>query len=241
MLSLPCGGRGGEALIAVRFGPELDEGKPLADSFIAFVDSAQQTLDGAFYQFRHDRIVDAFIRAHKHGVSVRLVVDDDSWYGRDDEGNQVEDGMNPYTKRLVDAAVAVIDDKQRSGLMHNKFAIADGREVWTGSFNLTDTGAYKNSNNAVRVRSEELAAVYTREFDEMFVDGSFGIKSPSTREDQGILVGASSWRSSSPPRTIPMPGSPRSSPTPRRASGSCSSPSPPTSWPTSWPPSTGRS
>ena len=37
----------------------------------------------------------------------------------------------------------------RSGLMHDKFCVLDGKAVWTGSFNPTERGAFFNNNNAV--------------------------------------------------------------------------------------------
>jgi phosphatidylserine/phosphatidylglycerophosphate/cardiolipin synthase-like enzyme len=57
--------------------------------------------------------------------------------------------------------------------------VIDNQEVWTGSMNFTLSGAYHNYNNLVRLRSSRLAQDYTREFEEMFVDGRFGAGSPA--------------------------------------------------------------
>ncbi|MGA9347330.1 MAG: phospholipase D-like domain-containing protein [Anaerolineae bacterium] len=59
-------------------------------------------------------------------------------------------------------------------IMHNKFAIVDGRAVWTGSCNLSDagTGGY-NANAAVIVHSDAVASWYSEEFERMFVSELF--------------------------------------------------------------------
>ena len=58
--------------------------------------------------------------------------------------------------------------------MHNKFVIIDRSEVWTGSIELTNNGAYTDNNNMMRITSGEVANDYETEFDEMFVDDKFG-------------------------------------------------------------------
>jgi phosphatidylserine/phosphatidylglycerophosphate/cardiolipin synthase-like enzyme len=65
--------------------------------------------------------------------------------------------------------------------MHDKFAIIDRSEVWTGSMNFTTGGGYLDNNNLVRIHSSTLAEAYTREFEQMFVDDQFeNEKLPST-------------------------------------------------------------
>jgi len=72
----------------------------------------------------------------------------------------------------------VLGDR-REGLMHDKFVIIDRWEVWTGSTNLTTSGAYLNDNNLVCIRSSRLAENYTAEFEEMFANDAFGPGSPA--------------------------------------------------------------
>ena len=129
------------------------------DELVALVDSAQSAIDGAFFEIGSKRVADAFIRAHKRGVKVRLVTDDSNL-------------DKPACKKVKAAGIPVVDDGKK-GLMHDKFAIVDGRIVWTGSYNITDNCAYRNNNNAIRIDSEELAAVYEAEFREMFEDHIF--------------------------------------------------------------------
>ncbi|MBW2965007.1 hypothetical protein KY363_06125 [Candidatus Woesearchaeota archaeon] len=67
----------------------------------------------------------------------------------------------------------------RSGLMHDKFCVLDGKAVWTGSFNPTYNGNFKNNNNVIFYQSQLLAAAYEAEFSEMW-NGTYGKGARST-------------------------------------------------------------
>jgi phosphatidylserine/phosphatidylglycerophosphate/cardiolipin synthase-like enzyme len=108
---------------------------------------------------------DALLDAHRRGVAVRVVTETDNL-----AAEEVQD--------LVAAGIQVVDDRQQ-GLMHNKFAVIDRREVWSGSMNFTVNGAYRSDNNLNRILSTELAQDYLVEFEEMFLDYQFGADSPA--------------------------------------------------------------
>lgn len=59
-------------------------------------------------------------------------------------------------------------------IMHNKFFVVDGRSVWTGSTNISDTGTGGyNANVACIINDEVVAGFYTREFNQMFEGEKF--------------------------------------------------------------------
>ena len=60
------------------------------------------------------------------------------------------------------------------GLMHDKFIVIDRLDVWTGSMNSTNEGAYSDNNNLLHIRSTQVAQDYENKFNEMFVDQKFG-------------------------------------------------------------------
>jgi len=74
---------------------------------------------------------------------------------------------------LIKAGIPIVGDN-RDGLMHDKFMVIDRSEVWMGSMNFTDSGAYDDNNNLFRIHSTKMAENYTREFEEMFNDNRFG-------------------------------------------------------------------
>ena len=71
--------------------------------------------------------------------------------------------------RLEESGIPVLDDGDNEGYMHHKFFVVDGRYVWTGSYNPTYRGAFKNNNNVVWIDSPALATNFTQEFRELFV------------------------------------------------------------------------
>jgi len=141
----------------LRGGPDAALAEAIREANLG-VDIAMDTLD--LWSIR-----DALIDANQRGVRVRIVVESDNL----DE---------PEIQDLIQAGIEVLGDR-REGMMHNKFAILDRQEVWTGSMNFTLNGAYRSDNNLIRVRSEQLAENYLVEFEEMFVDDAFGPGSPA--------------------------------------------------------------
>lgn len=134
---------------------------PLASA----IGNVERTLDIAAFELNNEVLINAIVDAHERGVRVRVVTDDEHGV-EDDEG--ITD--------LLDAGIAVVDDS-RTALMHNKFMILDQQVVWTGSWNYTSNGTYRNNNNAVVMRSQRAVRAYQIEFDEMFVNGEFGPRS----------------------------------------------------------------
>jgi phosphatidylserine/phosphatidylglycerophosphate/cardiolipin synthase-like enzyme len=177
--------------VRVFFGPTEGKATPLRSHFLEFLSSATESLDAAFFEIRDEAVVEGFIQAHERGVEVRLIVDSNYFYARDPDSLEIDHSKrNPFIKTLLNAGIKVIDDNRRSGLMHNKFCIADQKRVWTGSYNLTDRGTSKNENNAASFDSLKLARIYAREFREMFEEKRFGITSPSTIDKQKMRLGS---------------------------------------------------
>jgi phosphatidylserine/phosphatidylglycerophosphate/cardiolipin synthase-like enzyme len=89
------------------------------------------------------------------------------------------DGLDSEeVQELQEAGVQIVDDR-REGLMHNKFAIIDRSQVWSGSMNFTVSGAYRSDNNLIHIQSAQLAENYLVEFEEMFLEYQFGPDSPA--------------------------------------------------------------
>ncbi len=137
----------------------------LDERLAAAIDKAQKSVDVAAYEFDLTSVAEALIAAHQRGVQVRLVTDTDN--------------VDEQTIRDVKKAGIPVVDDDRGGIMHDKFVVIDGSIVWTGSWNLTENGTYRNNNNAVALQSVRLAENYTAEFKEMFEDKSFGPSSPA--------------------------------------------------------------
>jgi phosphatidylserine/phosphatidylglycerophosphate/cardiolipin synthase-like enzyme len=137
------------------------------ERFVQFVDASTRSLDVAAYEFDLENVAQAMVRAKGRGVAVRMVTDSDTINAVRDEATQ------KALKVVRDAGIVIVPD-ERSAIMHHKFAVRDGEEIWTGSWNLTVGDTYRLNNNAFRMRSPELARAFTEEFDTMFVQKRFG-------------------------------------------------------------------
>ena len=142
-------------------------------ALVKAIGRTRNQLDVAAFELNSEPIYRAILRAHERGVKTRVVADDD---------HGLHDDANDALRRLRDAGVAVVDDG-RSGLMHNKFVILDGRSVWTGSWNFTVNGTYRNNNNIFVMDSAAAVIAYQAEFDEMFERSEFGPRST----DDGVI------------------------------------------------------
>ncbi len=148
----------------------------LDEYLIELINSAEQTIDAAMFEFNLQQVADALVAAHQRGVQVRIVYDDEHTEG------------DPQIDQLIAAGIPTRPD-ERSAFMHNKFYVFDRSIVWTGSTNITVNDVYRNNNNVIVLVSPELAENYTVEFEEMFLDGQFGATSPANTPNPGVAVG----------------------------------------------------
>jgi phosphatidylserine/phosphatidylglycerophosphate/cardiolipin synthase-like enzyme len=152
----------------------------IPEKLIDYINNAQRTIHIASFEFNLTPVAEALIAAHKRGVEVQWVTDDEHGIEADEEEDHGQFAM------LEKAGIEVTDD-DRGALMHNKFWIFDDQTVWTGSTNITANGNFRNNNNVLVIDSPELAAIYEREFDEMWA-GEFGPTSSSTVADQTVTI-----------------------------------------------------
>ena len=143
---------------------------PLAEA----IDAAKLSVDVAVYSLSLNSVRDALLNAHDRGVRVRMVMESDNL-----------DRSDP--QKLIEAGIPILGDR-REGLMHNKFVVIDNSEVWTGSTNFTDSGAYADNNNMIRIRSVKLAENFTKEFEEMFIDDKFGDNTVSETPNPRVTI-----------------------------------------------------
>ena len=126
---------------------------------VAFIESAERTLDICVYDFDVPAFADAVLDAHARGVKVRMILAK--------ENAEKAYAVTEQLKAMTSAGILTLADN-RSGLMHNKFMVADNLRVWTGSYNLTRNCSRFNDNNAIVLESPELAANYEQEWLEIF-------------------------------------------------------------------------
>jgi phosphatidylserine/phosphatidylglycerophosphate/cardiolipin synthase-like enzyme len=132
------------------------------DAFLsAAIVAAKESIDVASRNLNLDSVTGALVVANRRGIPVRVIAESDSMLGR--SNFQV----------LRDAGITVVEDQQ-PGLMNNRFVVIDNKEVWTGSLSFDLAGVFREYNTLVRINSPEVAADYTKEFNEMFEKNQFG-------------------------------------------------------------------
>jgi phosphatidylserine/phosphatidylglycerophosphate/cardiolipin synthase-like enzyme len=100
-----------------------------------------------------DELTDAVLDAHRRGVKVRVITDNDK---ANDLGSDVD--------RLARAGVPVRMDRTEHH-MHHKFAVFDGHTVATGSYNWTRSAATHNRENVAVTNDPKLVRAYAEGFD----------------------------------------------------------------------------
>ena len=127
---------------------------------VAAINASRLSVDVAAYSLTLNSVRNALLNAHDRGVTIRMVMESTNMDSSDVE-------------ILLEAGISIIGDEQ-DGLMHDKFMVIDKSEVWLGTMNFTDSGAYDDNNTMMRILSTRMAENYTKEFEEMFLDNSFG-------------------------------------------------------------------
>lgn len=124
------------------------------------IDNANKSIKTCFYAVNSEEVAYSLIKAHLRGVKVQIVMDESRLF----EG----DSFYPQLKNFGIAK----KDTITKGLMHNKFCVIDEKLVWTGSYNPGPYAVYAN-NDAVAIESEELAELYTKEFEKLWTGFSY--------------------------------------------------------------------
>ncbi|NRA96258.1 MAG: hypothetical protein HRU14_08630 [Planctomycetes bacterium] len=135
------------------------------------IDAARKSVAASFIRLDLPVVLDALIAAHRRGVAVRVMTDDD---------------MRAYRfaiplARLEAAGVAVRTDRGSpwAANLHHKFCIVDGTWVWNGDWNATIADAVRARGSAFRVRSPGLAKRFEAYFGRLWEGRPAGIGSPS--------------------------------------------------------------
>lgn len=118
--------------------------------------SAKSAADVCVFTITDDRIRDAMLDAHRRGIKIRVISDDEK---SEDRGSDIE--------AFIAAGIEVITDRTEAH-MHHKFAIFDGKLLLTGSYNWTRSAAMANQENIALTEDTKLIREFQREFDNLW-------------------------------------------------------------------------
>lgn len=120
------------------------------------IDAATTRLNICVFTISDDSITKSLLTAHKRGVQIKLITDNDKSL---DVGSDIE--------QLARAGIAVKMDTTPNH-MHNKFMVADQSSLITGSYNWTLSAARYNHENILITREAGVIKSFTKEFEQLW-------------------------------------------------------------------------
>ena len=141
-------------------GPYFSDSDRVGDRIIAAINHTKNSLDLAIFDLTHPALTAALEDAQRRGVRIRIVADQRQAAGTHSE--------IPF---LTQRGIAVRLSRGYKGdrsLMHNKFAVFDGRLAVTGSFNWTTSADSYNFENAVFISDPAAVARFAEAFERLW-------------------------------------------------------------------------
>jgi phosphatidylserine/phosphatidylglycerophosphate/cardiolipin synthase-like enzyme len=131
-------------VLGVYFAPSAN----VAASIVKVIDASEHEVLVQAYGFTHNAIAQALVRAHRRGVTVRVLLDKKS------------QSANRYVIDLFAEADIEVREDGNHAIAHNKVMVIDQSIVITGSFNFTNSAVTRNAENFLVLRSADLADQY---------------------------------------------------------------------------------
>jgi len=152
-LLLPFSGETGDPLVEAHFSP----GEGCLRRIRGLLEAARRSVEICVFTITDDRIAEAILAAHRRGVSVRVITDDEKAQDLGSDAISLARGGIPVR----------VDDSPYH--MHHKFAIFDGDTLLTGSYNWTRGAAQNNEENLIIANDRRLLTSFKGEFERLWV------------------------------------------------------------------------
>jgi phosphatidylserine/phosphatidylglycerophosphate/cardiolipin synthase-like enzyme len=141
----------------------LLKNREYGEALIQGIRNSRTSIIGSFYLFKITgargnqprRIAEELISAGKRGVAVTVILEKDS-----DKKDRLNDENRHTADFLAREGVKVRFDSP-AVVTHAKVAVIDGRYVYLGSHNLTQSALRRNNELSVRIDSPEMAEEIT--------------------------------------------------------------------------------
>ena len=142
------------------------------DPIFALIASANSSLDVAAAAIDRQEVVEALLQEARSGTQIRIITEkayyDDltykPFYDQLEDINQSNGNIDVRTD---------LDGAPR--IMHSRFLIIDQARVVTGSYNWESDRSTNTYGDVITLNSTEIAAAFTNQFNQMFVEGNFGV------------------------------------------------------------------
>jgi phosphatidylserine/phosphatidylglycerophosphate/cardiolipin synthase-like enzyme len=118
------------------------------------IDAAQTFIDIAIYSFTLDNVADALIEARSRGVQVRILAD----------SSQAGVAGSEIARLETEGFLLHRVNGGGGGILHDKYAIFDGRVLMTGSYNWSANAEQNNDENAIFIRDRAVISSFQQNF-----------------------------------------------------------------------------
>jgi cardiolipin hydrolase len=145
--------------------PEKDRacfspGERCLQQIIQRFNECRRTADLCVFTITDDRISRSILDAHRRGVKIRIISDNEKWH---DLGSDIQQFREAGISVKMDD-IHGHQDPHLNGHMHHKFAIFDSTRLINGSYNWTRGAANVNYENLVDTGDPDLIATFCEEF-----------------------------------------------------------------------------
>jgi mitochondrial cardiolipin hydrolase len=120
------------------------------------INTASQNLRICVFTISDDVITNSIATAHKKGVTVQIITDNDKLH---DEGSDIN---------YLSALGIPIKTDTTPNHMHHKFMVVDDRALLTGSYNWTRSAALYNHENVLFTTEGRVIRSYLKEFSQLW-------------------------------------------------------------------------
>lgn len=131
-------------------------GEACRTTIINQLNSATTSIKICVFTISDDTITNSIITAHKKGVDVQIVTDNDKMT---DLGSDI--------KRIAREGISIKTDSTPNH-MHHKFMVVDETSLITGSYNWTRSAAKYNQENILVTKEAGLVRSYLKEFSKLW-------------------------------------------------------------------------
>jgi mitochondrial cardiolipin hydrolase len=131
-------------------------GDECRNAIISQMNLALRQLKICVFTISDDLITRAIIDAHRRGLAIRIITDNDKSFDRGSDIDQL-------ARERISIKMDVSDNH-----MHHKFMLADDRYLLTGSYNWTSSAARFNHENILITKESAVVKSFLKEFDSLW-------------------------------------------------------------------------
>jgi mitochondrial cardiolipin hydrolase len=144
-----------------------------SDPIFSLIASAVSSLDIAVTRINRQTVVQALLDEARSGTQIRIVTE--KAYYEDPTYQPFYAQLEDVDNNLGNISIRT-DDDGMPRMMHSRFLVIDHARVVTGSYNWETEDNAHTFGDVISILNTNVAAAFTNQFNQMFVEGNFGVQ-----------------------------------------------------------------